>query len=322
MTARPHDSGPAISPLCRSSSDNVALTFGNSSATYDNKNVGDNKTVTLSGLTLGGTDAGNYQLASASISGKVGKITPAALTITASANSKVLRRHHQRGGHADDQRPNGRGQCQRPGAGLCRQERRQRQDPELLTAISSTMATAAATTPSPCRTTPAASSPRPNWIYTAATVSREQDKDTPLLSGSIGGIASGDSLAAVTSGSLTWLTTATNSSPAGHCHHRQRPERHRRQLPGRHPPGSRQRHGADRAGAAGGRWLPGSPAMDCSGQPCQRQPAARRHRRHCRQRCLGPSRPVRGAMQQARRRAGTLMAVRSLVCRCASSAAG
>jgi hypothetical protein len=51
-------------------------------------------------------------------------------------------------------------------------------------------------------------------IYTAAAVSREQDKDNPLLSGSISGIVSGDSLAAITSGNVIWLTNATKSSPA------------------------------------------------------------------------------------------------------------
>ena len=47
-------------------SDNVSLSGG--TASFANKTVGTNKTVTVSGLSLSGTDAGNYQLASTSAS--------------------------------------------------------------------------------------------------------------------------------------------------------------------------------------------------------------------------------------------------------------
>ena len=39
------------------------LTFGSTSATFDDKNVGTGKTVTVNGITVGGSDAGNYDLA-------------------------------------------------------------------------------------------------------------------------------------------------------------------------------------------------------------------------------------------------------------------
>lgn len=42
-----------------------ALTFSHTGANFADKNVGAGKTVTVSGITLGGTDAGNYTLASA-----------------------------------------------------------------------------------------------------------------------------------------------------------------------------------------------------------------------------------------------------------------
>ena len=45
-------------------SDNVSLSGG--TATFANKNVGTGKTVTATGLSLSGTAAGNYQLASTS----------------------------------------------------------------------------------------------------------------------------------------------------------------------------------------------------------------------------------------------------------------
>jgi len=49
------------------------------SGTYDSKNAGANKTVTVSGLGLSGTDTGNYQLAFTSASGAVGQIDKATL---------------------------------------------------------------------------------------------------------------------------------------------------------------------------------------------------------------------------------------------------
>ena len=50
------------------------------SAAYSDKNVGTGKTVTVGGLALSGTDAGNYLLASSTISANIGVIDPAALT--------------------------------------------------------------------------------------------------------------------------------------------------------------------------------------------------------------------------------------------------
>ena len=46
--------------------------------------------MTVSGLSLAGTDAGNYQLASTSLSGNIGVITPASLTITANNVSRQI----------------------------------------------------------------------------------------------------------------------------------------------------------------------------------------------------------------------------------------
>ncbi|MHB8286055.1 MAG: beta strand repeat-containing protein, partial [Caulobacteraceae bacterium] len=57
--------------------------------TYDTKNVGLGKTVSVSGLSLTGADAGDYVLASNATSAAIGVITPAALTVTAAANSKI-----------------------------------------------------------------------------------------------------------------------------------------------------------------------------------------------------------------------------------------
>src|SRR5207237_8172730 len=59
--------------------DVVSLTGG--TATFSDKNVGTGKTMTLTGATLTGTDAGNYILDS--IASAISDITPAPLTIMA-----------------------------------------------------------------------------------------------------------------------------------------------------------------------------------------------------------------------------------------------
>jgi hypothetical protein len=56
---------------------------------YDDRNVGSGKTITVTGLTLSGADAGNYVIASSSFSGAIGEITPA--TLTAALTGNVLK---------------------------------------------------------------------------------------------------------------------------------------------------------------------------------------------------------------------------------------
>ena len=60
---------------------------GTASGLFADKNAGTSKTVTVSGYTLGGTDAGNYTLLQQT--GLVADITKAALTITATGVNKV-----------------------------------------------------------------------------------------------------------------------------------------------------------------------------------------------------------------------------------------
>jgi hypothetical protein len=59
-------------------SDTVSLT-ANSSGAYNDKNAGDNKTISYSGVTLTGADAGNYSIAD-TLTGAVGQITRKTLT--------------------------------------------------------------------------------------------------------------------------------------------------------------------------------------------------------------------------------------------------
>jgi alpha-L-arabinofuranosidase len=59
------------------------------SGTYDTRNVGASKTVTVLGLTISGASAANYTLFSTSASGAVGTINKTNITVTAAANSRT-----------------------------------------------------------------------------------------------------------------------------------------------------------------------------------------------------------------------------------------
>jgi gliding motility-associated-like protein len=64
------------------------LTVNKTGATFNNKNIGTGKAVTVSGITLTGTDAGNYTLTSATATGTA-SITVRSLTVSATASDKV-----------------------------------------------------------------------------------------------------------------------------------------------------------------------------------------------------------------------------------------
>jgi uncharacterized protein YjbI with pentapeptide repeats len=85
-----YDATDAATVLTRSpgaifSGDDVSLTGG--TATFDDKNVGTGKTVTLSGATLSGTDAGNYDLTS--VSTTTANITAFEVTGSFTADNKI-----------------------------------------------------------------------------------------------------------------------------------------------------------------------------------------------------------------------------------------
>jgi hypothetical protein len=66
-----------------------AITISNTSGTYDDKNVGTGKNVTVNGLTLAGATAGNYSLTAPNVTDAVGTITQAPLTVSATGISKA-----------------------------------------------------------------------------------------------------------------------------------------------------------------------------------------------------------------------------------------
>src|SRR6185369_8921275 len=62
------------------------VSISNTSGTYNDKNVGTSKTVDVTSLALTGGDAGNYTLASNSVSGSVGNISAKSLTASLTGN--------------------------------------------------------------------------------------------------------------------------------------------------------------------------------------------------------------------------------------------
>lgn len=65
------------------------MNLSGGTASFDNKNVGTGKTVMVSGLSLGGADAGNYALSALPVTATA-NITPAMLTIGAISDNKVF----------------------------------------------------------------------------------------------------------------------------------------------------------------------------------------------------------------------------------------
>ena len=76
-SATVNGSGATLSGVI--SGDNVSLNFSSAAGTFDSKNIGTSKPVTISGITLGGTDGGNYNLTQPASSAN---ITAATLTVS------------------------------------------------------------------------------------------------------------------------------------------------------------------------------------------------------------------------------------------------
>lgn len=66
--------------------DEIVTLNNTSSGEYDTKDVGENKTITVSSLTISGDDALNYILNSQTTSGQIGEITSKAITVIADAS--------------------------------------------------------------------------------------------------------------------------------------------------------------------------------------------------------------------------------------------
>ncbi|MHA4868774.1 YDG domain-containing protein [Duganella sp. PWIR1] len=78
----------AVVTLSDNRIDGDTLTLSSTSASYNNKNAANGKTISVAGIALGGADAGNYTLASATATTS-GNITARTLNATATGSDKI-----------------------------------------------------------------------------------------------------------------------------------------------------------------------------------------------------------------------------------------
>jgi hypothetical protein len=184
------------------------------SGTYDSRNVGSGKTVTVTGLAISGTSATNYVLSSTSASGPVGTIGQINIGLTAAANIRfydatiiaaatptVTSGSVQPGDTAGfvetyDTQNAGVGKLLTP-SGIVN-------DANGGNNYSYSFNSAAVGTINQVTLT-----------YTANTASMTYGSTLPGVSGTVTGFVTGENQANATTGTLTFITTATSSSNAG-----------------------------------------------------------------------------------------------------------
>jgi hypothetical protein len=183
------------------------------SGSYDTRNVGSGKTVSVTGLAISGLSAGNYILSSPSASGAIGTIATTNITVTAAAASKpydamtsaappvITSGSVQTGDTANftetyDTSNVGTGKTLTPSGSVL--------DGNGGNNYSYAFVPAANGTISP-----------PTLSYTANAASMTYGSAVPSLSGTVGGFVGGETPAGATTGTLLFTTTATSSSGAG-----------------------------------------------------------------------------------------------------------
>ena len=195
--------------------DTVSLS-GTAAGAFADKNVGTGKQVTVSGLSLTGADAGNYQLVSPP--NLAADITPLNLTVSGlTANGKVYDATTiaTLGGTASVTPLSGDSVSVQSGyVGSFADKNVGAAKPVAVTGLSLTGAdagnyTLALPTGLQADITPATLS------YVADPVTKALNAALPALGGSVSGFVGGDTQASATSGSLSFTTPATATSPQG-----------------------------------------------------------------------------------------------------------
>jgi O-glycosyl hydrolase len=181
------------------------------SGTYDNRNQGTGKTVTVTGLTISGASTTNYTLSSTSASGTVGTINKTNITVTAAANAKtydgttsaaatptVTSGSLQTGDAANftetyDTKNVGTGKTLTPAGTVSDGNGGNNYNYTFVTSANGTITAATLT-------------------YTANPASMTYGSAVPGLSGSVSGFVGSDTQGNATTGTLTFTTPATSSS--------------------------------------------------------------------------------------------------------------
>jgi hypothetical protein len=184
------------------------------SGTYDTKNQGSGKTVSVTGLAISGASVTNYTLASTSASAAVGTINKTNITVAAAANTKtydgttgaaatptITSGSVQTGDTANftesyDTRNVGTGKSLTPSGTVSDGNSGSNYSYTFVTTANGTINTATLT-------------------YTANPTNMIYGSAVPGLSGSVGGFVGSDTQANATTGTLSFTTTATSSSGVG-----------------------------------------------------------------------------------------------------------
>ncbi len=192
-----------------------SVTLNNpTSGTYDTRNVGTGKTVTVTGLAISGSSAPNYILSSTTANGPVGTINKTSLTVTAAANVKpydgtiaasatptITPGSVQTGDTASftetyDTANMGIGKSLTPSGSV--------NDGNDGNNYAYTFVASANGTINPATLT-----------YTANAASMTYGASVPALSGTVSGFISGENQGNATTGTLSFTTPATPSSSVG-----------------------------------------------------------------------------------------------------------
>ena len=205
-------------------SDAVSLTGSATTGTFDTKNVGTGKAVTanLGGLSLGSTDAGNYEITGVS-SPLTAAITKAALTISGlAANNKAYDAttaatltgtaalHGVLGGDAVSLGGSATtGSFDTKNVGTGKAVTANLNGLSLGSTDAGNYEITDVTAPLAANITPA------QLTLTAAATSRSYGADNPAFTGTVSGFVGGETLASATTGGLAFSTAANAASNAG-----------------------------------------------------------------------------------------------------------
>jgi|GEM_PF-6392521 len=188
------------------------LTVINTTTTFDNKNVGTNKAVNVSGISISGTDVGNYTFNTTATS--VANITPKTLAIMATASDKVYDGNANATVSLSDNRLSGDVLILTNTAAMFDNKNVGSNKPVNVTGIS-TGGTDAGNYTYNTSALATANIAMGKLSYVAATTSKVYGDANPSLSGTITGFVGTDTQTTATSGTLNFSTMANNTSGIG-----------------------------------------------------------------------------------------------------------
>ncbi|ADY52959.1 Fibronectin type III domain protein [Pseudopedobacter saltans DSM 12145] len=188
------------------------LTLAHTTATFNNKNIGNNKPVSISGISISGADAANYTFNTEAST--TANITAKALTISATATDKVYDGNTNATVSLSDNRVTGdvltlantAATFDNKNVGANKAVSVSGISISGSDAVNYTFNNTAATT---ANVTPAKLS------YVASPVTKVYGDANPLLTGTVTGFVTGDTQANATTGTLSFSTAASNASGIG-----------------------------------------------------------------------------------------------------------